>query len=226
MAEEMSEFDTPWRRSLDEIEPALSAWALARFAEPVAVANVASPGNGMSSETVLFDVHNVADGGVDHYVARLAPLPDLYPVFPDYDLELQRKCMDLVRANTDVPAPEVAFFERDTEWLRTPFLVMRRVDGSAPPDIPPYVFEGWILDATPEQRRRLQDDLQLRGPGAIYGTMQHGALDLRVANLTDIKLIASARNTAQEFIDKKEELKKYPYLAARVSELRAITNLN
>jgi ATP-dependent DNA helicase RecG len=36
-------------------------------------------------------------------------------------------------------------------------------------------------------------DLQLRGPGAIYGTMQHGALDLRVAKLTDIKLITAAR---------------------------------
>jgi aminoglycoside phosphotransferase (APT) family kinase protein len=151
------DMDTPWRRDLDEIEPALSAWALARFAEPVAVANVASPGNGMSSETVLFDVHNVADGGVDHYVARLAPLPDLYPVFPDYNLDLQRKCMDLVRADTDVPAPEVAFFERDSEWLRTPFLVMRRIDGESPPDMPPYVFGGWVMDATPEQRRALQD---------------------------------------------------------------------
>ena len=60
MPEEPLEPDTPWRRDLDEIEPALSAWALARFAEPVAVANVASPGNGMSSETVLFEVHNVA----------------------------------------------------------------------------------------------------------------------------------------------------------------------
>jgi len=159
MPDEASEIDidTPWRRDLDEIQPALTAWALARFAEPVEVANVASPGNGMSSETVLFDVHNLAEGGVDHYVARLAPLPELYPVFPDYDLELQRRCMDLVRATTDVPAPEVTFFERDTEWLGTPFLVMRRVDGSAPPDIPPYVFEGWILDATPEERRRLQD---------------------------------------------------------------------
>jgi aminoglycoside phosphotransferase (APT) family kinase protein len=155
--EDAPEFDTPWRRGLDEIEPALSAWALARFAEPVAVANVASPGNGMSSETVLFDVHNVADGGVDRYVARLAPLPDLYPVFPDYNLDLQRRCMDLVRATTDVPAPEVAFFERDTEWLSTPFLVMRRVDGEAPPDIPPYVFGGWVMDATPEQRRTLQN---------------------------------------------------------------------
>ncbi len=159
MPEQGNEYDldTPWRRDLDEIQPALTAWALARFAEPVEVVNVTSPGNGMSSETVLFDVQNLAEGSIDRYVARLAPLPELYPVFPDYDLELQRKCMDLVRAGTDVPAPEVAFFERDAEWLGTPFLVMRRIGGTAPPDIPPYVFEGWILDASPEERRRLQD---------------------------------------------------------------------
>ena len=69
-------------------------------------------------------------------------------------------------------------------------------------------------------------DLELRGPGAIYGTVQHGALDLRVAKLTDIKLIASARSAAQQFIDKKEDLKKYPHLDLRVMALRAITNLN
>lgn len=69
-------------------------------------------------------------------------------------------------------------------------------------------------------------DLQLRGPGAIYGSMQHGALDLRVAELTDIKLISAARNAAQDFIDRKESLKKYPHLDSRVSTLRAVTNLN
>jgi len=69
-------------------------------------------------------------------------------------------------------------------------------------------------------------DLELRGPGAIYGTIQHGALDLRVAKLTDTKLIAAARAAAQKFIDKKENLKKYPHLNARVTALRAITNLN
>lgn len=69
-------------------------------------------------------------------------------------------------------------------------------------------------------------DLKLRGPGAIYGTLQHGALDLRVAKLTDIKLIATARKAAQEFIDKKEDLKKYSHLNQRVTSLRAITNLN
>lgn len=69
-------------------------------------------------------------------------------------------------------------------------------------------------------------DLEIRGPGAIYGTMQHGQLDLRIAKLTDVKLIASARRTAQEFIDKKENLVRYKQLHKRVQSLRAVTNLN
>ena len=69
-------------------------------------------------------------------------------------------------------------------------------------------------------------DLSLRGPGAIYGKMQHGALDLRVANLTDIKLIVAARTAAQEFIARKEKLAKYPQLKYRVEQLRTVTNLN
>lgn len=69
-------------------------------------------------------------------------------------------------------------------------------------------------------------DLRLRGPGAIYGTMQHGALDLRVAKLSDTRLIATARNAARVFIYKKERLSKYPHLAKKVAALRAVTNLN
>lgn len=69
-------------------------------------------------------------------------------------------------------------------------------------------------------------DLDIRGPGAIYGTAQHGMLDLRVAKLSDTKLIAAARHAAQEFIDKHESLLKYKELAQRVEVLRAITNLN
>lgn len=69
-------------------------------------------------------------------------------------------------------------------------------------------------------------DLELRGPGAIYGTMQHGQLDLRVAKLTDTRLIADARQAAQDFIDSKEDLLKYKRLYKRVAHLRSVTNLN
>jgi len=69
-------------------------------------------------------------------------------------------------------------------------------------------------------------DLELRGPGAIYGTMQHGALDLRVAKLTDTQLIASARAAAQHCIEQGEDLLQYPQLYEHVLRLRAVTNLN
>lgn len=69
-------------------------------------------------------------------------------------------------------------------------------------------------------------DLELRGPGAIYGTLQHGALDLRVAKLSDTRLIAAARKAAQEFIDRGEDLVQYEQIAQRVRQLRAVTNLN
>jgi ATP-dependent DNA helicase RecG len=82
------------------------------------------------------------------------------------------------------------------------------------------------LESTTDGFKLAELDLQLRGPGAIYGTVQHGALDLRVANLADINLISSARAAAQAFIDKKENLKTFPHLASKVESLRAITNLN
>ncbi len=69
-------------------------------------------------------------------------------------------------------------------------------------------------------------DLELRGPGALYGTMQSGALDLRVAKLTDTKLISAARSGAAEFIDRGEDLLHYPVVAEHVSRIRTITNLN
>ncbi len=69
-------------------------------------------------------------------------------------------------------------------------------------------------------------DLELRGPGAVYGTMQHGALDLRLAKLTDTRLIAAARARAQEFIERGENLLKYNELNERVINARAITTLN
>lgn len=69
-------------------------------------------------------------------------------------------------------------------------------------------------------------DLKLRGPGAIYGAMQHGALDLRIANLSDTKLIASAREAAKTFVESGEDLLQYKELATKIGRLRTVTHLN
>lgn len=69
-------------------------------------------------------------------------------------------------------------------------------------------------------------DLKLRGPGEIYGRRQHGELDLRLANLTDIKQINQAKAAAEKTIQTGLNLLQYPRLSARVNNLRKITNLN
>jgi ATP-dependent DNA helicase RecG len=69
-------------------------------------------------------------------------------------------------------------------------------------------------------------DLEIRGPGAIYGTTQHGQLDLRVARLTDVRIIAAARSAAQQFINVGEKMVQYKELERHVMRLRSITNLN
>lgn len=69
-------------------------------------------------------------------------------------------------------------------------------------------------------------DLEIRGPGAIYGQSQSGDLDLRVAKLTDVELIELARSQAIKFVASGQILDKYPELKRKVSKYRSITNLN
>ena len=71
-----------------------------------------------------------------------------------------------------------------------------------------------------------QVDLELRGPGEIYGKAQHGALNLQVANLADTKLIARAQKAAQDFIKSGENLLQYKQLAGRVAHYQRMTTLN
>lgn len=69
-------------------------------------------------------------------------------------------------------------------------------------------------------------DLKIRGPGEIYGSQQHGELNLQVANLTDGELIAQASHHASEFAKNPENLKNYPELAARIKKYQQLTTLN
>ncbi len=83
-----------------------------------------------------------------------------------------------------------------------------------------------MLERSSDGFKLAEYDLELRGPGAIYGTMQHGQLDLRIAKLSDVRLITTARKRAQEFIDRGENLLKYKELYEHVSSNRSVTNLN
>ncbi len=113
----------------------------------------------MSSETLLFDARWTVAGTQSEasLVARIAPSGEDVPVFETYDLAQQYAVIELVGQASDVPVPPLRWLETDPDVLGAQFFVMERVLGRVPADIPPYVMEGWLLDATPEQQRRLQD---------------------------------------------------------------------
>lgn len=64
-----------------------------------------------------------------------------------------------------------------------------------------------------------EKDLEIRGPGNLYGVQQHGYLDLKIASLTDYLLIEKARKEVEYFMEH-YELKDYPDLEKRVAELK------
>ncbi|MBN6057075.1 phosphotransferase family protein [Nonomuraea sp. RK-328] len=153
MAEEMRTST----RDLRALHDRVAAWLAGRTGGPVEVSELSRPSaNGMSSETLFFTASWTGRRRV-RCVARLAPAAEAVPVFPRYDMEAQFEVMRLARERARVPAPRALWFEPDPGALGTPFFVMEREDGDVPPDVMPYTFEGWLLDAPPGKRRALQD---------------------------------------------------------------------
>lgn len=58
-------------------------------------------------------------------------------------------------------------------------------------------------------------DFRLRGPGQIYGTLQHGQSDLSIAKFEDLDLLDLAKKTAETLSD---QLDHYPVLRSLVSQ--------
>lgn len=82
------------------------------------------------------------------------------------------------------------------------------------------------MESTSNGFKLAEMDLVLRGPGAIYGSKQHGSLDLKIANITDHLLIKAAKKAAEEFLNRSESLSSYPELENRVQKSLSLTYLN
>jgi ATP-dependent DNA helicase RecG len=68
-------------------------------------------------------------------------------------------------------------------------------------------------------------DLKFRGPGEIYGTMQSGWPQFRLAKLTDYQIIEQAKLAAQKILQKSPDLNTYPLLQKKFQENIKITHL-
>ena len=62
------------------------------------------------------------------------------------------------------------------------------------------------VEATSDGFALAQKDLELRGPGEFLGTRQSGFPDLKLANVTDLRLVEAAREAARRFFETDPEL--------------------
>jgi len=65
-----------------------------------------------------------------------------------------------------------------------------------------------------------EKDLEIRGPGSLYGTQQWGVPDIAMQGLTNIFLVEKTRAAAKEILEKDPELKNYPELKERLKEFQ------
>jgi len=61
-----------------------------------------------------------------------------------------------------------------------------------------------------------EKDLEIRGPGSLYGTQQWGIPDIAMQGLSNIFLVEKTRAAAKELLEKDPTLKQYPELVERL----------
>lgn len=70
--------------------------------------------------------------------------------------------------------------------------------------------------------RLAEKDLEIRGPGEVYGTEQSGMMHLRLAKLSDQTIMKKARDAARKIAP---EIQKYPNVLSRVKKWKEAVHL-
>lgn len=141
----------------------------------------------------------------------------------------------VVEVGVDVPNATVIIIEgADRFGLAQLHQLRGRVGRS---DLQSYCYLVPSTSAKPSERLReleksndgfylAERDLELRGPGEIYGRAQSGALNLAVANIADTKLLKRAQATAGWWLSEGGDLLQYEQLSREVERYRRLTTLN
>ena len=141
----------------------------------------------------------------------------------------------VVEVGVDVPNASVILIENADQFGLSQLHQLRGRVGRS--DQQSYCYLALSTSAKPSQRlleiEKSNDgfylaevDMELRGPGQIYGRAQHGALNLQIATLADTKLIARAQKAAKNFVNQSGSLLQYKQLAAEVKRYQRLTTLN
>jgi ATP-dependent DNA helicase RecG len=132
----------------------------------------------------------------------------------------------VVEVGVDVPRATIMMIEGAERFGLSQLHQFRGRVGRS--DMQSYCFL-FTTDPSQLNRRRLkalvgcdngfelaQKDLEIRGPGSLYGTQQWGIPDIAMEGLSNIFLVEKTRNSAKEILEKDPTLEKFPLLKERL----------
>jgi len=159
----------PAVRNLPELSIQLAGWLRPRLAgaNDLFVTNLEYPrGAGQSHETILFDAIWTENGQRRErgYVVRIKPTR--FTVYQDDMFVEQYRLMRVLHESGLVKVADPLWFEEDPGVLGAPFFVMAKIRGRVAVSVPSYMETGWVVEASPRQRRRLWEN-GVRELGAI-----------------------------------------------------------
>lgn len=147
----------PVQRDPEQTRLALADWLTARWrpgAGRVKVGPIRVPGaSGFSGEILLCDAEwTREDGTARRELLAVRVAPTGHRLLADDRWTEQVRLLDALNG-TDVPVAPLLGHEPGSSVLGAPFLVMRRIEGEVPTDIPSYHREGWLAGLPPHSRR-------------------------------------------------------------------------
>lgn len=141
----------------------------------------------------------------------------------------------VVEVGVDVPNATVIVIEgADTFGLAQLHQLRGRVGRS---ELQSYCYLVPSTSARPSRRLReleksndgfylAEKDLELRGPGEIYGRAQHGDLNLQIVNIADTQLTRRVKKAAEWLLAHPVELAGSTELSNKITHYRRLTMLN
>jgi aminoglycoside phosphotransferase (APT) family kinase protein len=151
-------------RDLDALREGLTRWVRSwrPDAGDVALAPLAQPATGLSSETFFVELDwtlGPSRGSPSEHMSWVLRLPPGGEgLFPSYDLAMQGR-LQRTLAGAGVPAVTPLAVEEDDSWVGAPFLLMPRVPGRVVRADKPYLRTGWLAEAAPAGQARLHGEM-------------------------------------------------------------------
>ena len=135
---------------VEAVRHQLTAWlsSVAGLTDPV-VGDIALPATGVVNDTFVYDV-TWGSGATARHVLRAAPRG--FSNLRENDVLAQARFLHALRTASDLPVPEVLWVDEEGGPFERPVYVMAALPGEVAADMPPYVLEGWLHDASPSQR--------------------------------------------------------------------------